>query len=190
MRWHGWRDVPVTSTRTARRLSLPIYRDHLSGSDVAARRGASTLYRTITACRRIGRLFAATGRQEFEDDRSVVRAMRRDDLGASGRSHQASGRRLYGVRCGSLSVTAGGATRRAVALADAGKHSVHWLCSGKRCHVARIAGASTQNVDPCTAWTSSRLEATGPFANGRPLKSVGAAWWPGHFSAAQSARAE
>jgi hypothetical protein len=90
------------STSTRRRQALIAYlRDHLSGSDVAVRVVQRLVATEKGAADRT--LFQRLAK-EFEEDRSVVRAVL-NELGASGRSIK----RAVGIASGTLlSVTAGG----------------------------------------------------------------------------------
>jgi len=92
-----------SSGSTRRRQALIAYlRDHLSGSDVAV----GVVHRLVSTDQTVvdRPLFQRLGK-EFEEDRSVVRALL-NELGASGRSIK----RAAGIASGAvLSVTAGGA---------------------------------------------------------------------------------
>ena len=92
-----------SSPSTRRRLALIAYlRDHLSGSDVAV----GVVHRLVSTDHNVvDRPLFQRLAKEFEEDRSVVRAVL-NELGASGRSIK----RAAGVASGAvLGVTAGGA---------------------------------------------------------------------------------
>jgi hypothetical protein len=99
--WLTW-PAPRSSTSTRRRQALIAYlRDHLSGSDVAIR----VVHRLVSTHRSADdRTLFRRLAKEFEEDRSVVRALL-TQLGTSGRSIK----RAAGFASGTvLSVTAGG----------------------------------------------------------------------------------
>jgi hypothetical protein len=113
------------SPSTRRRQALIAYlRDHLSGSDVAV----AVVHRLVSTDHSAAdrRLFQRLAK-EFEEDRSVVRAVL-NELGASGRSIK----RAAGVASGALlSVTAGGAPGELALLRTLEALSIG--VQGKRC---------------------------------------------------------
>ena len=164
-----------------RQALIAYLRDHLSGSDVAIARGASSRLDDMRAPT-IGRLFRRLAK-EFEEDRSVVSAVLRE-LGASGRSMKRVGGRTRQVHL--LSFAAGGAPGDLSLLRTLEALSIG--VQGKRCMWRALQNLRTA-LSTVTAWTSSNSKRR-RFANGRPSRSVGATWWPGPLRTRASGRSD